>query len=554
MFRNNKILRDDPIEFGDLILTRSDKFYFLEFAEYTKNIFNSLRAKSKPSMIFYTESSVNYVILDYSVASDEDKMFVETFFTKMNVGDAFTVTKGKYVDDVNEVEADLSGSFTFKKISDNMVFAQVVSTTNKDANVNQYGSEYFISTPQLSKASSLQESDDTKIQALLSSNPKSTAKPIFYLGVQPGDILEILHPDSINNNKRYTVVDAAILNDKEVIYLNSNEIVYESLIGKPVIINLYQYTKKSVSDLSALSSDTTLGCCINSELNVALPFHTKNQCTYRGEGFAFKTGSCSDTTIDLNSAITNTTTVAASTVTQNADTIIANNIAALQSGVNYGNIENLTAFLKKKTVSNDIPEFTRSEFFSSSIPTELTIPIQKYFDRVGYLPNIPVITDGNTQTNMTEAVIPGSILDTVPGITADLVTVRTESNVYRLLNISFEAVITDTDVVVRTFEGNKYNNYKLNLNKNILTTIYETSMVDDYGEVLQFTTSKDTMEVVTDFGALGYGYVKIGRYHIFTPVSDTLTPLYLITNRGKVSSYSINGITIPTVLPAYSII
>jgi hypothetical protein len=554
MFRNNKILRDDPVEIGDLILTRSDKFYFLEFAEYTKNIFDSLRVKSKPSMIFYTESSENYVILDYSVASNEDKMFVNAFFTKMNVGDAFTVSKGNYVDDTNEVEADVSGSFTFNKFADNMVFAKVVSTTDKDANVNVYSATYFISTPQLSKATSLQSSSDTKIQALVSSNPKTTAKPIVYLGVQPGDLLEILWPDSVNNNKKYRVVDAAVINDKEVIYLDSSDIVYESLLGKPVIVNLYQYSKKEVSSLTDLSSDTTLGCCINSELNVALPFHTANQCTYRGSGFAFKTGLCSDTTINLNAAITNTTTVATSSITENAQEISYNNLQALQYSLPVGTLDNLTAFLKKKTITSESDFNIREGFFTSTVENDNLVPIEKYFMTNNYKYTVPAIVNGYAQTNLTQAIIPGSILETVPGITLELVNIRTESNLYRLLNISYEAVITDTDVVLRTFEGNRTNNYKLSLNKNILTTVYESSLVDDYGEVLQFSVSKQNPKAVTDFGALGYGYVKIGRYHIFTPVSDTITPLYLITNRGKVSSYSIEGITIPTVLPNYAII
>jgi hypothetical protein len=474
----------------------------------------------------------------------------------MNTGEAFTVSKGKYVDDTIEVDADLSGSFTFKKIADNMVFAQVVSVTNKDSGINQYTAENFISTPQLSKSSDLQESEDTKIQALVSWNPKSTAKPVFYLGAQPGDLLEIYCPGSINDGKRFMINDAAVLNDKEVFYLDTNSITTESLMGKPAIVNLYQYSKTSVSTLTNLSEDTGLGCCINSESNVSLPFHTYNQCLYRGNGFVFKSGSCSDTTIDLNASITNTPTVAASVTTENAQAIAQNSFQSLQNTINYGSasqLENLTAFLKKKTVTSELPFTFNSQFFSS-IPSEYSPPsIEKFFSGRSVKYTVPVITNAN-QTNITQAIIPGSILEEVPGITLGLVNIRTESNIYRLLNISFEAVISDTDVVVRTFEGNRYNNYNLCLSKNILTTIYESSITEDDGEVLQFSVSDENLKVVTDFGSLGYGYIKIGRYHIFTPISDNPIPLYLITNRGKVSSYSINCITIPTVLPDYTII
>jgi hypothetical protein len=554
MFRNNKVLRNDPIEINDLVLTRSDTFYFCEFAQYTKDLFDSLRVKSKPSVIFYTESSTDCVVLDYSLASAEDKLFLEAFFVNMGVGEAFSLTNGNYVDDTNSVDADVSSSLTFKKIAENLVFAEVVSTTNKDTNVDQYSADFFIGTPQLTKAGSLEQSEKTKIQALVSLNPKSTAKPILFLGYQPGDVIEILCPTSVNNNKKFNVIDAGVINDKEVLYLETDSITTESLIGKPVIINLYQRSSVEISDVSQLSSDqTTLGCCVEAANNIALPYQTQKQCALRGSSFVWTAGSCSTTNTNLVSTIsTNITTTTAQE--QAAQEVFDKNILLLKNSVNDVAYDSLSSFFKKKIIDNPDALYNEnvfSEYFSVTDPTDIVDPFQMFFNDNVIKYSVPVVVDSNTQLKATQAILPGSVFNSIPGVTQDLVTVQTDTNIYKLLNISFEAIITDTDIKVRSFEGNVFSKTEINLSKNILTTLYETNTTGDDTERLLFSESEDSFIPVTDFGKLGYGYIQIGRYHIFTPLVDDIKPLYLISNKNKSSSYSIQGVYAPTFLPGF---
>lgn len=557
MFRNNKFLRNDPIEINDLVLTRSDTFYFLEFAQYTKDLFDSLRIKSKPSVIFYTENSTDCVILDYSLASSEDKLFIQAFFNKMIIGDAFSLTKGDYIDSTNEVEADLSASLTFKRITENLVFAEIVSVTNKDSDVNQYFGNYFIGTPQLTKETDLETSNKTGIQALVSLNPQNTAKPILALGYQPGDVIEILCTSSVNNNKKFKIINAGIINDKEVLYLETDSIISESLVGIPVIVNLYQLSNIEISDISVIAADqVSLGCCLNSSDNISLPFQTQKQCLLRGSPFVWKRGSCSETTTNLTSSIaTNVTTNSIQAdITQE---VFDKNILLLKQSLNVTDYEQLSSFFKKKIIANPSNLYTGnvfSEYFSATNSKEILDPFEQFFDTNVIKFSVPVIVQNNVQTKATQAILPGSVFNSIPGITQDLISVQTDSNIYKLLNISFEAIITDTDIKLRTFDGNKFTKTELNLSKNILTTIYETNLTDDDGERLLFSASQDSLEPVVDFGPLGYGYIQIGRYHIFTPLSDDIQPLYLITNRDKQSVYSIQGVVVPTFFPTYPII
>ena len=350
MARNNYTIRSKPVEENDLVLARTDSFYFLEFVEYAKDIFDSTKIKSKPSVIFYTEDAINKVILDYSLASPEDKLFLKTFFAKMSVDEAFSLNGGQYLDDTIAVDADISSSLKFKKFSEDLVFAEVVSSTNKDANVDQYILNYFINTPQLSKASSLQESTDTKIKALISRNPKYTAKPLLYLGYQPGDIIEIISPSSQNNTKKFIVSDAAFINDKEVIYLeNANDMVEENLTGKIVLINLYINSKVSITDQAILdNSNTELGCAVDSANGIRLPYQTQKQAAIRGSNYVWVAGSCTDTTTNLNQSITTSLTSVDAQYAAQAQEIFDSNVAFLKNSLNVTNSDALSAFFKKK--------------------------------------------------------------------------------------------------------------------------------------------------------------------------------------------------------------
>jgi len=557
MFRNNKVLRNDPIEINDLVLTRSDTFYFLEFAQYTKDLFDSLRIKSKPSLIFYTETSVNHVVLDYSLSSKEDKMFIEAFFANMGVEEEFTLTNGSYLDDTNNIEADLSSTLKFKKITESLIFAEVVSTTDKESTVDQYLADFFIGTPQLNKSGNLEESERTKIQALVSLNPKNTAKPILCMGYQPGDVIEILCTSSVNNNKKFTIIDAGIINDKEVLYLETTSIVSESLIGKAAIINLYQRSNIEISDVNQIATDqTTLGCCNDAGANITLPYHTQKQCLLRGVPFVWKSGSCSDTTTNLTSSVSTATSLLPQQ-TDVAQEVFDKNILFLKNSVNDPQYDQLSSFFKKKIIDNPDSLFNQnpfSEYFSATDPQAIVDPFEMFFDENVVRYSVPVVIDSNIQLKATQAVLPGAVFDTVPGITQQMVTVQTDTNIYRLLNISFEVVITDTDIKLRTIDGYMIPDTSISLSKNILTTIYETSITNDDTERLLFSSNKDKLVPVTDFGKLGYGYVQMGRYHMFTPIAETVQPLYLFTNKNKSSVYSIQGVYPPALFEAYPII
>jgi len=263
-------------------LARSDIFYFLEFINYESELYkNNSTLTSRPNLVFYTENSVNKVILDYTSASITDKNYLKSFFAGLNQISGITLTNGSYLEEAKTLEADLSSSLTFSEFKNNYVFATVNSTTNKSISADIYYGKYFIDTPQLTSGVTLGQNVLTKRYALVS--PTSIgSNALENLGIIAGDVIEVVNPNSQNNSIRYTVISSIKLNDKTVIELNRSAIS-ENLTGSPSIVNLYIESNNTSQNLVVDISDTVLDTCLIN--GVQINNSTKYQCDLRGGVF-----------------------------------------------------------------------------------------------------------------------------------------------------------------------------------------------------------------------------------------------------------------------------
>ena len=263
-------------------LARSDVFYYLKFIDYDKELFKlESKLKAKPTIVFYTEDSVNKVILDYSLANETDKKYLSTFFANMNQLSTFSLTTGSYLD-ASELTADLSCSLIFDEYKENKIFARVSSVTNQNSAIDVYLGDFFTGTPQLVKTGNLGTTPTTIKYALISVNPK-TNKPLSSLGLIIGDVLEVVNSNSKNNQIKYQITSIETINDQEVLQIKpvtANTLPFlESLIGQTSLINLY--VSGTTEQQPELSGD--LGCCyINDE---RIENNTNYQCGIRKGSF-----------------------------------------------------------------------------------------------------------------------------------------------------------------------------------------------------------------------------------------------------------------------------
>lgn len=302
-------------------LVRSDVFYYLKFIDFDKELFNSSsNITSKPTIVLYTEDAQDKIILDYSLANETDKTYLKSFFANMTQTDSFGMNNGGYLDK-SELEANLGCTLTYSAYEDNKIFADVDSVLDQNEALDVYLSDYFTATPQLTKSGNLGTLPTTENYALISVNP-NTNKPLASLGVIVGDLLEVVHLDSSNNQTKFEVTEIVMINEKEVFKLKpafgSVLPVAESLVGSPSIVNVYTEGKTT----KTLNLRGALGCCSNGV--EFIEDNTDYQCSVRS-GFNFTLGSCSPkkATIISSDIIQNTNllpTIISQVVAQNPTT------------------------------------------------------------------------------------------------------------------------------------------------------------------------------------------------------------------------------------------
>lgn len=271
-------------------LARSDVFYYLKFIDYDKELFKSAsNLTAKPTAVFYTEDAQDKVILDYSLANDTDKTYLASFFVNMTQTDTFNFTNGSYLDKA-ELEANIGCTLTYTAFKDNKIFANVNAVTDKNTALDVYFGDYFIGTPQLSKAGGLGSSSATVNYALVSVNP-NTNKPLSSLGITYSDIIEVVNTNADNNQIKFQITDLTKLNETEVVKLKpvySTDVpVLESLVGSTSLVNLY--VKGTTTLVQELSGD--LGCCSGEAGKIQN--NTEYQCSIRN--YYFSTGDCNQT-------------------------------------------------------------------------------------------------------------------------------------------------------------------------------------------------------------------------------------------------------------------
>ena len=271
-------------------LARSDVFYFLKFIDYDKELFKSAsNLTAKPTAVFYTEDAQDKVILDYSLANETDKTYLASFFANMTQTDTFNFTNGSYLDKA-ELEANVGCTLTYSAFKDSKIFANVNTVTSKNTALDVYFGDYFLATPQLSKAGGLGSSSATVNYALVSVNP-NTNKPLSSLGITHSDIIEVVSTDADNNQIKFEITGVAKLNETEVVKLKpvySTDVpVLESLVGSTSLVNLY--VKGTTTLPQQLSGD--LGCCSGEQGKIEN--NTEYQCSIRN--YYFNIGDCTQT-------------------------------------------------------------------------------------------------------------------------------------------------------------------------------------------------------------------------------------------------------------------
>jgi len=264
-------------------LVANDVFYGLIFSS-TQN-FNFKKNRNLltiPSFLFYDNQ--DKVIIDYSNSKNEDDLsYIKSFFNSLTPGITFTVEDALYVDDKSQINANLSGIFTFSSFEQGKIIkAEIVSSSRLPDTNDSYLSKFFTQVPQLFKSSSTLSSKQQK-QNIVKNSLSGGIYSFNRMGIQIGDYIEFGGTE-FNDDKKIKIIDMFIDADGFENLLVDEEIINENLIGQPILLNLfYAGDRESNPNLN----DKTYGVCVSLSNTSCINVQNKFLC----DEFSFKTNS-----------------------------------------------------------------------------------------------------------------------------------------------------------------------------------------------------------------------------------------------------------------------
>ena len=128
----------------ELVPVRSNVFYGIQtkvIDEQKSNIERKITVV--PNITFY--DNFTKALIDFSdYLNNPDSSSVKPFFDLLINGLNFTITNSTWVNpSVDKTTFDLSGTYKFLKIVDNIVFAEVVSINSYSSKITRYDKEFF---------------------------------------------------------------------------------------------------------------------------------------------------------------------------------------------------------------------------------------------------------------------------------------------------------------------------------------------------------------------------------------------------------------------------
>jgi hypothetical protein len=323
--RQNTKSKPSLIKKEKLILVREGLFFGLtiERSKSDKNTINR-GIVSTPNFVFY--SSNTKCLIDYTNQTNDNIIEpITKFFTQLETGTTLNLYNGIYTDTNSNIEADLTGQYTFRSYINGIVRADVVSVESLSSNISRYDKTRFNNIPFF--VSNTIE-DQTFVTTVVKNKfGKNTKNSFNYLGVKVGDYVRI----GMEEPKKVTEINVDS-DGSEYIVLDA-QLTVQDLTSTPTKVEILISVVDSYRGEPRL--DESVGACIeyfNGVVVSCTDNHTPSQCrlrasTTRGIITEITTGTfCStpetDTSVQTNitenlvqvtsalaAAISNTTTI-----------------------------------------------------------------------------------------------------------------------------------------------------------------------------------------------------------------------------------------------------
>jgi hypothetical protein len=206
-----------------------------------------------PNITYY--SNYTKVFFDFSdYMNNPEKADVKSFFELLQNGSTFTAKNSKWNNkSIEPATYDLSGTYTFTKIVDNIVFADVTSISSYNNKLSRYDKEYFLELPIIEFTSSIDKGKIEVKSYVYNHLGKNSKNSFSYLGARVGDYLQLQ-----TKSEKYIIESIDIDNEGKETLLVSGNLGNSSYLGSPSLVTIHQ---KNINKIQLTFNNTETGKC-----------------------------------------------------------------------------------------------------------------------------------------------------------------------------------------------------------------------------------------------------------------------------------------------------
>lgn len=266
----------------ELVPVRSNVFYGIQTKVVDAQKTNIERKiVTIPNITFY--DNFTKAIIDFSdYLNNPSVSDVKPFFDLLINGLNFTLSNATWTNpSVDKTTFDLTGTYKFNKIVDNIVFVEVVSIESYSNKITRYDKEFFEQLPTIQFSTVIIPTKKETKSYIFNYLGKNSKNSFSYLGLRIGDYVQIQNQDIKYKIETYEV-DAE---GKETLTV-FGELPTVNNIGIPILITLNQ---KNTNKIQLNFDNNVLGKCeliTNNAISECIDNHTELQSKLREDTFS----------------------------------------------------------------------------------------------------------------------------------------------------------------------------------------------------------------------------------------------------------------------------
>jgi len=238
----SKTSKKTIVQDTELVPVRSNIFYGIETKKIVEKKKTSERNLSVTPNITLYDSNTKAMIDFSDNKNNPDKSDVKSFFDLISPGFNFTLSNASWKNLSSAKDTlDLSGTYTFVKIVDSIVFATLGSGQKISTKITRYDKEYFLNLPVFEFSSIITKNKKEVKSYVINSLGKNTKSSFYYLGIVAGDYIQLQ-----NNKQKYKIDSIDVDSEGKEILVIDGEVTEASNIGTPILVTLFQENKNKI--------------------------------------------------------------------------------------------------------------------------------------------------------------------------------------------------------------------------------------------------------------------------------------------------------------------